>query len=115
MFRKLGPLRVWSDFLADNRRRCQHIHGVTLTPCARVKDARGGVARPVYSLADISEFIRKVQAVEPTAGPRPIKPKNLALVPGRGWKVQKFDHNGAPIAWAQRAIGFPVPVHSLAH
>jgi len=114
LFARLGPLRAWGDFLADCIRGHQTYRGVKLMPCARQMDKTGNL-RPVYSVADIDKFIRQVKRLEPTAGPTRIRPKTLALVPGRGWRAQKFDRNGDPIAWARRAIGFALPGQSLAH
>jgi hypothetical protein len=62
-------------------------------PVARMKDARS--FRPVYSVADLDEFIKNVNAI--VAKPAKITPKVLAIENGRSWRVNKFDQEGLAI------------------
>lgn len=59
--KKLGPLRSWSDFLADCIRAKTSIQGLVLMPCARVRS--GGSLRPVYDARDILVFVNAVRAL----------------------------------------------------
>ena len=95
LWNQLGPIRNWSNFLADCIRSKQAIAGITLTPCARLQGMRG--LRPAYSLADIEAFIRAVKAVMPDAG-KPACPVTVQLDTSRGWRISKFDRKGSPIA-----------------
>ena len=90
---RLGNMRSWADFLTDNIRDRQDIGGLTLKPCARRKDARA--FRPVYAVADVQAFIADVLALEPKAGPAPIKTTMLAIEDGHHWSVCKFVSDGS--------------------
>ncbi len=93
---KLGPIRAWGDFLADNIRGKQNIHGLTLKPCCRKKI--GGCYRPMYAVIDIETFIANVLKLEPKAGKAPITPVLLELERKKSWRLVKFDEEGAPVA-----------------
>lgn len=99
---KLGPIRAWADFLADNIRGKQSIQGLTLKPCCRKKI--GKAFRPMYALTDIEAFIAKVLKIEPKAGKAPIKPVLLDLDRKKPWRYVKFDEEGEPAAMLRRAI-----------
>lgn len=90
----LGPLRNWTNFLSDNIRDRQSIHGLTLIPCARQSD--GKAFRPVYAVADVLAFIRDVLAADSTAGKAPLKTATLDIDRRRPWRLNKFDQNGKP-------------------
>jgi len=92
----LGPLRNWVNFLTDNIRGKQSIAGHTLTPCIRMQDDR--TFRPMYEVQDLKDFVSKVLADVPGAGPAPIKAVTLAVDRTRHWRVNKFDRHGAPVA-----------------
>lgn len=91
---KLGSLRSWPDFLSDNIRGKQCVHGYTLSPCGRKKFK--GRYRPMYALSEINAFIDHVLAIEPSAGKRPIKPISLAIDPAKHWKLNRFEEDGSP-------------------
>jgi len=93
---KLGPLRSWRDFLMDNIRGQQSIGGHTLLPCAQRHDGKS--YRPVYAVTDVADFIAKVRASVPSAGKTPINFISLAIDRSRGWRVNRFDKDGAPVA-----------------
>lgn len=91
---KLGGLRAWADFLADNIRGRQSINGLTLMPCARRKDSKAW--RPVYDVRDVLKFVADVKAIEPSASEgKPIKPVTLTIEDGRFWKLNKFNEDGS--------------------
>lgn len=100
---KLGPIRAWGDFLADNIRGRQSIHGLTLKPCSRKKIGKG--FRPMYAIKAVEKFIADVLAIEPKAGKAPVKPVVLAVDAGRGWRCNKFDDKGAPVAMMRQVFG----------
>lgn len=64
---KLGPIREWSDTLADHRRGRGSINGFCLLPflCSRVD----GNKRPFYRMCDIDAFVAKVKALGIAAPP----------------------------------------------
>jgi hypothetical protein len=95
LFKKLGPLRVWHDFLADCLRGKQDIYGLILIPCCMQKGSHNFAPR--YSLRDIAKFIEAVLAVVPEAGPRYIEPVTLEIDPARNWRKHKFDKLGKPV------------------
>lgn len=105
---RLGTLRAWEDFLADNRRGKQDISGYTILPCAKKKDCR--TFRPMYAVEDVLAFIENVRKVEPTAVPEPIKPIALEVDDAAGWKApaNKFDERGCaiPAATSTSSPGF---------
>ena len=93
LYRQLGPIRAWSDFLSDNIRGRQDIMGLTLKPCAMKKDCRA--MRPRYSLNEIHDFIEGVKSRMPEAGPeKRIVPVILAIDTARPWRHNKFDATG---------------------
>lgn len=64
--RALGPIRAWSDFLADLAREQSkkvHVRGCRLFPIARRRDRCG---RPLYDPAHVAEFIRNVWTADPS-------------------------------------------------
>jgi len=92
---RLGDLRAWPDFLADNIRHKQNICGHRLMPCGRRRIR--GCLRPIYAVQDVKEFIAKVLASVPDAGKAPIKTTVLKIDRRRHWRLNKFDETGAPI------------------
>lgn len=101
---KLGPIRAWSDFLADNIRGRQNIHGLTLKPCCRKKIGRA--FRPMYAVADVEAFIAKVLELVPNAGKAPIRPIVLAVDRKRPWRLNKFDDECEPVAMLSCVYGY---------
>ena len=67
LWQNLGAIRVWPDFLADNRRGRQDVNGIVLLSCGKQKDKKA--MRPRYSLVDIAVFIKAVKLAVPEAGP----------------------------------------------
>lgn len=104
---KLGPIRAWGDFLADNIRGRQTIHGLTLKPCSRKKIGKGW--RPMYAVNAVEKFIADVLAIEPKAGKAPVKPVVLAVDNRLPWRMNKFDAGGAPVAMLRRIFGHAAP------
>lgn len=84
---KLGTFRAWSDFLSDNIRGRQHVHGLTLTPIAR--RLIGGAWRPMYSLDEVMRFVADVLAVEPAAGKKSIVPIPITIDTSKGWRENR--------------------------
>lgn len=93
----LGPMRSWSDFLADVIRNKADIDGLTLQPCCRLHDGRA--LRPHYARSDIMAFIREVRAIYPDAMPTPVKSTRLEIDDGVYWRHQKFDKHGSPFPY----------------
>lgn len=89
----LGPIRCWSDFLADCLRDRTSIKGLTLKPCAKRHDGR--VYRPVYAVDDVRVFIDQVRKTVPEASAS-ARIKQIILTIDRrvGWRAQKFDREG---------------------
>lgn len=100
---KLGPLRNWSNFLTDNIRGQQSVAGHKLLPCSNKHDGRA--FRPLYAVCDVMDFIAKVLASEPKAGKSPIKTTLLAIDKSKGWRINKFDKAGAPVAMLRTISG----------
>lgn len=96
---KLGPVRAWADFLTDNIRGKQDVHGHTLMPCCQRKDR---IWRPCYAFDDVRAFIQDVLAVEPLAG-RGSRRATVEIDTTRGWRYNKFDKHGVPAATASRS------------
>ena len=96
---RLGPIRAWYPFLADNIRGKQDIHGFQLLPCGKRRNrcGRSKPFQPVYALSDVMEFIENVLATEPEAGKAPIVPETLKVNRSRSWRLNKFDIDGTPI------------------
>ena len=94
LFQRLGLLRVWPDFLADNARDRQHVNGITLSPCCKQRDSNAN--RPRYAVEDIAKFINDVKASDPTAGPEEIRAVRLPVDRKRHWCVNRFDRAGNP-------------------
>lgn len=93
---RLGPLRDWRYFLADNIRGRQALAGHQLLPCCRQHDGRA--YRPRYAQSDVEDFIAKVLAAIPTAGRSPIQATPLDLDTSRSWRQNKFDPYGNPVS-----------------
>lgn len=93
--RLLGPLVNWSHFLADNIRGKQNLAGHTLMPSARLQGVRA--FGPAYSLASIEAFVRAVKAAVPGVGKK-IIPVPAQLDTCKGWRQNKFDSDGHPVA-----------------
>jgi len=86
----LGPIRAWGDFLADNIRDKQSLHGLTLMPCCRKKIGRA--YRPMYAVADVRAFIADVLAVEPSARMKaPVAVIDLPVDRKRPWSTIKLN------------------------
>ena len=93
---RLGPIRVWSAFLADCNRERQHVNGYTLLPCASKMDKRSKMC-PQYEYAAVLKFIEDVLASTSEAGPMKIKPTTLAVDDTLTWKGNAFDRAGKPV------------------
>lgn len=91
---KLGPYRAWRDFLADNIRGKQHLHGLFLLPCCEKK--KRGLFRPMYAIKDIDTFVEKVLSLDPSAGRTPIERIILSIDPAKHWKLNRFNEDGSP-------------------
>lgn len=52
----LGPMREWSDCLADMRRGKTNVAGLQLLPVCRER-----ALRPLYAAESIREFVKQVQ------------------------------------------------------
>ncbi len=63
--RALGPMRDWSDCLADMRADKTDIGGVRLLPVGVLS---AGCPRPIYHPASIAEFITKVRQLYSDTG-----------------------------------------------
>lgn len=61
----LGPVRNWSDFLADCIRDKSSHMGLTLLPVCRVRMSGDSCARPRYSAQQIKTFIKEALVLEP--------------------------------------------------
>lgn len=88
--RELGPLRTWSDFLADCIRGRTSFKGHTLLPMAYL-DGRGLCGRPVYAPEEVAAFIAAVSALgaadpDPTA----VRPVLVDLSPAPSWLPPQF-------------------------
>jgi hypothetical protein len=71
------------------------LKGLRLMPCARHQD--GTAYRPVYNVADVREFIRKVKTLIPSAGRSPIRATVLEIDSSLSWRLNKFDRYGSPV------------------
>lgn len=95
---KLGPIRAWADFLADNIRERQDVNGERLLPCCRKSD--GKTMRPMYAVRDVKLFIAHVLASVPGAGPQKVQPTTLTIDRRRPWRINRFAQDGSPKARA---------------
>lgn len=59
----LGPLREWSDCLADMRQDKTSLDGFQLLPTCRIKGVRQW--RPAYDAASIAAFIHEIRVRHP--------------------------------------------------
>jgi hypothetical protein len=94
---KLGddPVSDWASFLFDCARDRQTLHGLSLLPCARVKD--GPLKRPVYAVEDVLEFIRRARALDGSLGPRPrMGAFTIKADPSLSWIANTVDRLGNP-------------------
>jgi hypothetical protein len=95
---RLGKIRAWSSFLADNIKGRQGLHGYRLMPCCKQQDESGGRSRPRYAVRDVLSFIAGVLTVSPNIdGKQPIKPVTLDINERRPWYANKFDREGKPL------------------
>ncbi|UCV22857.1 hypothetical protein [Ferribacterium limneticum] len=62
--RELGPIRDWSDCLADMRAEKTDIAGLRLLPLGVMA---AGCGRPIYQPASVIEFIKEVRLLIPEA------------------------------------------------
>lgn len=110
---KLGKLRAWDDFLADNRRGKQSINGLTLMPICRKKNLHG--ISPMYALTDVEQFIAEVIAINPTVKPEPIMPISLAVEDMADWEspLNLFDSRGG-LTYLPKAKAAPAAIASPA-
>lgn len=113
---KLGKLRAWDDFLADNRRGKQSIDGLTLEPTCRKKGRFGRT--PMYAVRDVQQFVADVLASSPGIKPEPIMASNLDVENLASWRspLNLFDDKGGPTYFpkAKPSAVLP-PVHSSVH
>jgi hypothetical protein len=89
--RYLGPLREWSDCLADMRTGKTNVAGNVLLPTGLVHDLRAW--RPAYAPADIARFIRAVLADVPEAEsnvPARFLTVTVDSSDTRSWKARKL-------------------------
>lgn len=87
----LGPLREWSDCLADMRRGKTSIDGICLLPVCRARDGRAW--RPMYEADSIREFITEIRAAHPEITTKPpLRSFQLEMDPcdERAWFVRKL-------------------------
>lgn len=87
----LGPMREWSDCLADMRRDKTDIDGLRLLPACKVRDGRAW--RPAYAAENIIEFVLEVRGRHPEIMTRePIRGFEVELDPldARSWSVRKI-------------------------
>ena len=112
---KLGSLRAWGDFLADNCRDRQSINGLTLLPCCKRHDGNG--FRPAYAVDDVLTFIADVKAAIPSAGEgKPIEPVTLTIEDGWHWKLNKFCEDGSPVVYpTPTSTGGSIPASRSVH
>lgn len=96
LYRYLGTLRNWTNFLGDNIRGEQCVAGYTLMPCAERHDGRS--FRPIYAVSDVRAFIQNVRRAIPSAGKKTIKTTPLTIDPTKHWRVNRFDRDGSPMA-----------------
>lgn len=101
LFDKLGALRSWGDFLADNIRGRQSINGLELLPCAKKHDGKS--YRPVYSVDDVNAFIDSVLVLSPPISKGTIEEVVLSIDSGKHWTVNKFKGDGSPVAYRSSA------------
>lgn len=90
----LGPMRSWSDFLADNIRSRQLLCGLSLLPCCEQHDGRRN--RPRYAVSDLRSFIQNVRLKIPEK--YEIKAIPLEIDPAKAWFVRKLDKDGLPVS-----------------
>lgn len=87
----LGPLREWSDCLADMRRDKTDLDGFRLLPTCRIRDGR--CWRPGYAADSVIEFIREI---------RSLHPEIETHTPARGFEVE-FDPSDE-CSWTVRKL-----------
>jgi hypothetical protein len=89
------PVSDWTLFLFDCARDRQSLHGLSLLPCARVKD--GPLKRPVYAVEDVLEFIRQARALDGSLGLRPrMGAFTIKADPSLPWIANTVDRLGNP-------------------
>jgi len=52
-----GPIKAWSDFLADCDRDRADFHGLQLHPVCYLRSSTGRAKRPVYDRQEVKDFI----------------------------------------------------------
>lgn len=86
---ELGPLRDWSDALADMRAEKTDVCGVRLLPVGIMS---AGCRRPIYHPASVVEFIKEIRLLCPEAKkgiPYQTVEVEIDLDDERGWKHVK--------------------------
>jgi hypothetical protein len=87
----LGPLREWSDCLADMRQGKTSLDGIQLLPICRIKSVRQW--RPAYDGTSIASFIHEIRALHPEIVTN-LKPQgievDLSPTDDRAWFVRKL-------------------------
>lgn len=89
--RALGPLREWSDCLADMRRNKTNVDGMQLLPVCQIHDGRRW--RPGYTVESLAEFIRQVRTSHPEIRTdAPAIGIEIGLDPSdeRSWRIRKL-------------------------
>ena len=87
--RALGPIRDWSDALADMRAEKSNVCGISLLPVGVLS---AGCSRPIYHPASVAEFIKEVQEACPEAlADTPLQTVEIEidLFDERHWKQRK--------------------------
>lgn len=87
----LGPLREWSDCLADMRREKTSVDGFRLLPVCVINDGRAW--RPGYDARSIDEFVREIRSLHPEIETRtPVRGFEVEFDPSdeRSWTVRKL-------------------------
>jgi hypothetical protein len=87
----LGPLREWSDCLADMRQDKTSLDGFQLLPICSIKSVRQW--RPAYDAAAIAAFIHEIRALHPEIVTN-LKPQGVEVdlrpTDERAWFVRKL-------------------------
>lgn len=92
--RALGPVRSWSDFLADCIRDKSCHLGLTLLPVFRVRMPGDRCERPRYSAQQVKTFILAALALEP-------RPANAEQVRVQSIEV---DDETMELPWCMRHV-----------
>lgn len=90
--RELGPMRDWSDCLADMRAEKTDIGGVRLLPVGVMSV---GCPRPIYHPTSVVEFIKEIRRLYSDTGealknaPIQAVEVEIDLLDERGWRNRK--------------------------